>query len=145
MLKILNLRIFVVLFKVNKSQWQCSHTDGCHHRGGRRWFRFVHIISERLVVGVIPVAWSHYVGTFFILMCYSQVLYGILILNLPTNIYKSSNNKRYQQKTTNLPTIKLNQQKSTNLPTIIYKSSNNKTVPTEIYKSPNKYLQIFQQ
>ena len=66
-------------------------------------------------------------------------------LNLPTNIYKSSNNKRYQQKTTNLPTIKLNQQKSTNLPTIIYKSSNNKTVPTEIYKSPNKYLQIFQQ
>ena len=65
-------------------------------------------------------------------------------LNLPTNIYKSSNNKRYQQKTTNLPTIKLNQQKSTNLPTIIYKSSNNKTVPTEIYKSPNKYLQIFQ-
>ena len=52
MLKILHLRIFVVLFKVNKSQWQCSHTDGCHHRGGRRWFRFVHIISERLVVGV---------------------------------------------------------------------------------------------
>ena len=30
-------------------------------------------------------------------------------LNLPTNIYKSSNNKRYQQKTTNLPTIKLSQ------------------------------------
>ena len=69
----------------------------------------------------------------------------MLQLNLPTNIYKSSNNKSYQQKTTNLPTIKLNQQKSTNLPTIIYKSSNNKTVPTEIYKSPNKYLQIFQQ
>ena len=29
----------------------------------------------------------------------------ILILNLPTNIYKSSNNKKYQQKSTNLPTI----------------------------------------
>ena len=34
-------------------------------------------------------------------------------LNLPTNNYKSSNNKKYQQK-------------STNLPTNIYKSSNNK-------------------
>ena len=33
-----------------------------------------------------------------------QVL-QILILNLPTNIYKSSNNKKYQQKSTNLPTI----------------------------------------
>ena len=29
----------------------------------------------------------------------------ILIFNLPTNIYKSSNNKNYQQKSTNLPTI----------------------------------------
>ena len=29
----------------------------------------------------------------------------ILILNLPTNIYKSSNNKKYQQISTNLPTI----------------------------------------
>ena len=47
-------------------------------------------------------------------------------LNLPTNIYKSSNNKKYQQKSTNLPTIKLYQQKSTNLPINIYKSSNNK-------------------
>ena len=30
---------------------------------------------------------------------------GMLILNLPTNIYKSSNNKKYQQISTNLPTI----------------------------------------
>ena len=29
----------------------------------------------------------------------------MLILNLPTNIYKSSNNKKYQQISTNLPTI----------------------------------------
>ena len=77
-------------------------------------------------------------------ICGMGLTLEILILNLPTNKYKSYNNKRHQQKTTNLPTIKLNQQKSTNLPTNIYKSSNNKTVPTEIYKSPNKYLQIFQ-
>ena len=36
-------------------------------------------------------------------------LRNILILNLPTNSYKFYNNKRYQQKTTNLPTIKLYQ------------------------------------
>ena len=59
-------------------------------------------------------------------------------LNIPTNIYKSSNNKKYRQISTNLPTVWQCQQKSTNLPTI-------KTVPTEIYKSSNKYLQIFQQ
>ena len=33
----------------------------------------------------------------------------ISISNLPTNNYKSYNNKRYQQKTTNLPTIKQSQ------------------------------------
>ena len=76
--------------------------------------------------------------------CFLNSTLYILILNLPTNIYKSSNNKKCQQKSTNLPTIKLYQQKSTNLPTNIYKSSNNKTVqqkstnlPTNIYKSSN--------
>ena len=33
------------------------------------------------------------------------ILTNMLILNLPTNIYKSSNNKKYQQISTNLPTI----------------------------------------
>ena len=60
---------------------------------------------------------------------------------MPTEIYKSSNNKNctnrnlqiFQQISTNLPTIKSShrylqifQQISTNLPTNIYKSSNNK-------------------
>ena len=84
------------------------------------------------------------------IFCVLSILFNLTMilmwqLNLPTNTYKSSNNKKCQQKSTNLPTIKLYQQKSTNLPTNIYKSSNNKTVPTEIYKSHNKYLQIFQQ
>ena len=34
-----------------------------------------------------------------------QVYYEMWQLNLPTNIYKSSNNKKYQQISTNLPTI----------------------------------------
>ena len=53
-------------------------------------------------------------------------------LKVPTDIYKSSNNKT--------------------VPTEIYKSSNKYLqifqqlkVPTDIYKSSNKYLQIFQQ
>ena len=33
------------------------------------------------------------------------LLLKMLILNLPTNIYKSSNNKKYKQNSTNLPTI----------------------------------------
>ena len=86
----------------------------------------------------------------------------ILILNLPTNIYKSTNNYWYQQKTTNLPTIELFQTnicirenykssnnknvpnkykgKTTNLTTKNYKSPNNKNVPTNIYKSTNNKL-----
>ena len=40
-----------------------------------------------------------------------SIFSDILILNLPTKNYKSPNNKRYQQKTTNLPTIKLSQTK----------------------------------
>ena len=70
--------------------------------------------------------------------------YHILILNLPTNIYKSSNNKKYQQKSTNLPTIKPNQKKSTNpqqistnLPTIKLYQQKSTNLPTNIYKSSN--------
>ena len=36
---------------------------------------------------------------------YLSLIFPMLILNLPTNIYKSSNNKKYQQISTNLPTI----------------------------------------
>ena len=66
-------------------------------------------------------------------------------LNLPTNNYKSYNSKRYQQKTKNLPTIKLSQsnikeklqiyqQKTTNLPTKklqIYQQKKTTNLPTE--------------
>ena len=52
----------------------------------------------------------------------------ILILNLTTNIYKSNNNYCYQQKTTNLTTIKLLQTnikgKTTNLTTIKMSQTN---------------------
>ena len=69
-------------------------------------------------------------------------LSDILILNLPTKNYESPNNKQYQQKITNFPSIKLSQTNKKNN----YKSTNNKTknLPT-IYKSPNEKLQICQQ
>ena len=40
----------------------------------------------------IPVAWSHYVGTYFILMCYSYVLYGGAEINYYTD---NQNLRRY--------------------------------------------------
>ena len=72
-------------------------------------------------------------------------------LNLPTNDYKYPNNKRYQQITTNLPTIKLSQsnikeklqiyqQKTTNLPTKKLQIYQQKTT-----NLPTGKLQISQQ
>ena len=68
-----------------------------------------------------------YLGTIILIESHLQY---ILILNLPTNNYKSYNNKRYQQKTTNLPTIELPNKykgKATNLPLIKLQISQQKT------------------
>ena len=73
--------------------------------------------------------------------------------NLPTNNYKSYNNKWYQQKTTNIPTIKLSQsnikeklkiyqQKNINLPTKDYRSTNNKTTNVPLGKQNRKGKQL---